>query len=161
MVKSLLIFSLFPVFVDCIQVTIQINSSHEIGPLKHLWSSTGFSPEIGGKTHLKDVSILNRLDSQLNLQLIGSLPTGAIDQIRVHWLLDLMTENPFSMHGSALDQFIHLLWNYQLMPGFELMGNPGHFFRSNFTGSEKKIIASSLFLFTGITVVLASDFGRQ
>ena len=34
-----------------------------------------------------------------------------------------------------LDNFIHRLWKYDLKPGFELMGNPGQFFKSNFTGT--------------------------
>lgn len=116
---------------------VQIQTNKGLGNLSHLWSSTGFSPVLGGKSHLKDVSIVNRLDNQLNVALIGSLPTGAIDQIRVHWLLDLMPNPLFNCAASSpLDQFMHLLWNYQLMPGFELMGNPGQFFRSNFTGKK-------------------------
>ena len=54
-------------------------------------------------------------------------------QVRVHWLLDLM-EGPFKI-GSRLDSFVHLLWSNNLRPGFEIMGNPGQFFQSNFTGT--------------------------
>ena len=54
-------------------------------------------------------------------------------QVRVHWLLDLM-EGPFKI-GNRLDSFVHLLWSNNLRPGFEIMGNPGQFFQSNFTGT--------------------------
>ena len=43
-------------------------------------------------------------------------------------------EGPFKI-GSRLDSFVHLLWSNNLRPGFEIMGNPGQFFQSNFTGT--------------------------
>ena len=109
--------------------------------MKNLWSSTGFSPE--ELNHTKNLDILTRKDTFLNVKLIGSLPQGSIQQIRVHWLLDLMT-NPFDM--GKLDDFIHLLWTCNLKPGFELMGNPGNFFQTDFKGKQM-----ALFLLTGIT----------
>ena len=58
-----------------------IHADQPIGSLKPLWISTGFSPELA-KSHAKNVSgILNRMDTQLNIKLIGSLPTGAMEQV--------------------------------------------------------------------------------
>lgn len=115
-------------------IDVIVHANEPIGKLKPLWTSTGFSPEVA-RTHVKNVSgILDRVDTRLNLKLIGSLPAGAIEQIRVHWLLDLMN-GPFEI--GKLDSFIQLLWSCNSKPGFEIMGNPGHFFQSNFTEREE------------------------
>ena len=112
---------------------ITIDPDKEIRALKPLWISTGFSPE-RAKTHERQSDDLLKLDTLLNLKLIGSLPRGAMEQVRVHWLLDLM-EGPYSM--GRLTDFIHALWKSNLRPGFELMGNPGNTFVSNFSGKRK------------------------
>ena len=70
-------------------LNITIDPNKEIRALKPLWISTGFSPE-RAKTHQRQSDDLLKLDTLLNLKLIGSLPRGAIEQVRVHWLLDLM-----------------------------------------------------------------------
>mgnify|MGYP001349875716 CR=1 FL=1 len=113
-------------------LNIYIDPNNEIRALKPLWISTGFSPE-RAKTHERQSNDLLKKETLLNLQLIGSLPRGAIEQVRVHWLLDLM-EGPLEM--GHLDDFIHALWKSNLRPGFELMGNPGNKFFSNFSGAE-------------------------
>ena len=112
---------------------ITIDPNKETRALKPLWISTGFSPE-RAKTHERQSNDLLKMDTLLNLKLIGSLPRGAMEQVRVHWLLDLM-EGPYSM--GRLTDFIHALWKSNLRPGFELMGNPGNIFVSNFSGKRK------------------------
>jgi hypothetical protein len=63
---------------------------------------------------------------------------GAIKQIRIHWMLDLLQiqtnvstanghapELPMEIDFSSLDRLIYQLYKYNLRPGFEIMGNPG------------------------------------
>ena len=80
-----------------IKVTININKKIKV--LRPLWTSTGFSPEIP-KTHAKEVNQLLNRDVLINLALIGSLPNNAIKQVRIHWLLDLMT-GPFQVSDGS------------------------------------------------------------
>ncbi|XP_022096558.1 alpha-L-iduronidase-like isoform X2 [Acanthaster planci] len=69
-----------------------------------------------------------------NLILIGSVPHGGIQQVRIHWLLDLITLSVNSLTGQIslnfdlLDQLVDRLWSNGLRPGFELMGNPSNWF---------------------------------
>ena len=56
---------------------------------------------------------------------------GSFEQVRIHWLLDLM-EGLFKIE--ELSNFMHHLWTFDLQPGFEIMGNPGNIFKSNFKG---------------------------
>uniref|UniRef100_A0A4W3IQ87 Alpha-L-iduronidase n=3 Tax=Callorhinchus milii TaxID=7868 RepID=A0A4W3IQ87_CALMI len=86
-----------------------------------------------------DVFDLSR-DQQINLAYIASVPHNGIEQVRIHWLLELITANR-EMNGKLmynftnLDRFIHLLWENGLKPGFELMGNPSGYF----TNFEEKV----------------------
>ena len=52
------------------------------------------------KTHAKEVNQLLNRDVLINLALIGSLPNKAIKQVRIHWLLDLMT-GPFQVSDGS------------------------------------------------------------
>ena len=64
-------------------IDVVINADQPIGDLRPLWTSTGFSPE-EARSHDKNVSdILSRMDTFLNLKLIGSLPIGAMQQVCV------------------------------------------------------------------------------
>ena len=63
-------------------IDVVINADQPIGDLRPLWTSTGFSPE-EARSHNKNVSdILSRMDTFLNLKLIGSLPIGAMQQVK-------------------------------------------------------------------------------
>ena len=62
-------------------IDVVINADQPIGDLRPLWTSTGFSPE-EARSHDKNVSaILSRMDTFLNLKLIGTLPIGAMQQV--------------------------------------------------------------------------------
>ncbi|OWF39847.1 Alpha-L-iduronidase [Mizuhopecten yessoensis] len=91
---------------------------------------------------------------KLNLALIGSVPHKGIHQVRIHWLLDLVKVVGFEKKGyephavkdskgsysddrkgdnpvydfSMLDEFLWILFENNLKPGFELMGSPSGFF---------------------------------
>ncbi|XP_038648259.1 alpha-L-iduronidase isoform X1 [Scyliorhinus canicula] len=116
--------------------SITVDASKTQRELRHFWRSTGFCPPL---PHNKaDVFDLSR-DQQLNLAYIASVPHTGIEQVRIHWLLELVTIR--EMNGKLLynfthlDNLIHLLWQNGLMPGFELMGNPSGYF----TNFEQKV----------------------
>jgi L-iduronidase len=67
----------------------------------------------------------------MNLALIGSLPARSVVQVRIHWLMNLVSitsVNPLQLEFSFLDQLVHFLWSHDLRPGFEVMGNPSSHF---------------------------------
>ncbi|KAJ7405095.1 hypothetical protein WISP_141875 [Willisornis vidua] len=56
-------------------------------PLRHFWRSTGFCPPLPhSRADLFDLS----KDQELNLAYISSVPQGGIEQVRIHWLLELV-----------------------------------------------------------------------
>ncbi|XP_078396502.1 alpha-L-iduronidase isoform X2 [Cetorhinus maximus] len=116
--------------------SIIVDASKAQRELKHFWRSTGFCPPL---PHNKaDVFDLSR-DQQLNLAYIASVPQSGIEQVRIHWLLELVTMREVNgkllYNFTNLDNLIHLLWQKGLKPGFELMGNPSGYF----TNFEEKV----------------------
>uniref|UniRef100_A0A8I3MCS0 Alpha-L-iduronidase n=1 Tax=Canis lupus familiaris TaxID=9615 RepID=A0A8I3MCS0_CANLF len=78
-------------------------------------------------------------DQQLNLAYVGAVPHGGIEQVRTHWLLELITARESAGQGLSynfthLDGYLDLLRENQLLPGFELMGSPSQ----RFTDFEDK-----------------------
>ncbi|PNF23475.1 hypothetical protein B7P43_G07722 [Cryptotermes secundus] len=115
------------------RVTVDV-AKPSIGELQHFWDSTGLCPSAP--------NFLLAKDERFNLALIGSLPHQSISQVRIHWLLDLITVSSVDESGTPyynftfLDQWIDWLQLYRLNPGFELMGNPSHLF-SDFSNSTQ------------------------
>ncbi|XP_072476015.1 alpha-L-iduronidase isoform X2 [Notamacropus eugenii] len=106
-----------------------VDASTATGQLKPFWKSTGFCPPLPHeKSDLYDLS----KDQQLNLAYISSVPHQGIEQVRTHWLLDLVTasvtDGDLRYNFTSLDRFLDLLWENQLIPGFELMGSPSGYF---------------------------------
>ncbi|XP_032297079.1 alpha-L-iduronidase isoform X2 [Coturnix japonica] len=68
----------------------------------------------------------------MNLAYISSVPHGGIEQVRIHWLLELITvrmvNEKLYYNFTALDNLMDRLWENKLIPGFELMGNPSGYF---------------------------------
>ncbi|KAM9507544.1 alpha-L-iduronidase isoform 3-T3 [Guaruba guarouba] len=98
-------------------------------PLQHFWRSTGFCPPLPhSRADLFDLS----KDQELNLAYISSVPHGGIEQVRIHWLLELVAVRVMTgklhYNFTALDNLMDRLWEYKLIPGFELMGNPSGYF---------------------------------
>uniref|UniRef100_A0A2K6T4M3 Alpha-L-iduronidase n=1 Tax=Saimiri boliviensis boliviensis TaxID=39432 RepID=A0A2K6T4M3_SAIBB len=90
-------------------------------------------------------------DQQLNLAYVGAVPHRGIEQVRTHWLLELVTRGSpgwdLSYNFTHLDGYLDLLRENQLLPGFELMGSPsGHFtdFEDKQQVFEWKDLVSSL-----------------
>lgn len=112
---------------------VTINSSVPIGELRHFWKSTGFCPPLPHES----ASAFDLSDDMVqNLAIIGSIPHGGVEQVRIHWLFDLVTvtsNKPFqppTYNFTLLDQMIDLLYENGFRPGFELMGNPSNIFTS-------------------------------
>uniref|UniRef100_A0A3Q1ISV6 Uncharacterized protein n=1 Tax=Anabas testudineus TaxID=64144 RepID=A0A3Q1ISV6_ANATE len=121
----------FTVFAFLINISGTSSSSYVItvdvrrpaGDLKHFWRSTGFCPPLPHtQAHQFDLSI----DQQLNLAYVGSVPHGGIQQVRIHWMLELIRRPQYNF--TKLDQLIELLWINGLRPGFELMGSVSNYF---------------------------------
>ncbi|XP_078261870.1 alpha-L-iduronidase isoform X2 [Rhinoraja longicauda] len=78
-------------------------------------------------------------DQELNLAYVASVPHSGIEQVRIHWLLELISireiNGKLQYTFTNLDGLIHRLWQHELTPGFELMGNPSGYF----TNFEEKI----------------------
>ncbi|KAF7239958.1 Alpha-L-iduronidase [Varanus komodoensis] len=142
---------------------VNVDLSQTERELKHFWKSTGFCPPLPhSQADLFDLS----QDQRINLAYISSVPHNGIEQIRIHWLLELIEEvldSCFVGHGpigrgtelditfqdllavrvvfgkrvsngtlqynfTSLDNFMALLWENKLQPGFELMGSPSGYF---------------------------------
>ncbi|XP_014017008.1 alpha-L-iduronidase isoform X2 [Salmo salar] len=126
-------------FVFALLMTIPnaVGSSYEItvdvgkpsGHLKHFWRSTGFCPPLP-HTHSNQYDLSR--DQELNLAYVGSVPHRGIQQVRIHWMLELITahidKGELQYNFSQLDQLIDLLWINGLLPGFELMGSVNNYF---------------------------------
>ncbi|XP_072216572.1 alpha-L-iduronidase isoform X2 [Excalfactoria chinensis] len=108
-------------------------------PLRHFWRSTGFCPPLPhSSAGLFDLS----KDQEMNLAYISSVPHDGIEQVRIHWLLELITvrmvNEKLYYNFTALDNLMDCLWENKLIPGFELMGNPSGYFL-NFEDKEQVV----------------------
>lgn len=110
-------------------VNVVLDASRVVGPLRHFWESTGFCPPDPHQDFRKFIFTNDELQ---NLAYIGSVPNKGIKQVRIHWLLDLVSMvldvDRLVYNFTYLDKAISLLVGNDLKPGFELMGNPSNFF---------------------------------
>lgn len=118
--------------LSCSSVEVNVKADKPLRNLKHFWRSTGFCPpQPHTDARLYDLS----KDQQMNLALIGSVPHRGIQQVRIHWMLELVSaevsRGEYHYNFTHLDQLIDLLWQNGLQPGFELMGSVSNTF-SNF-----------------------------
>ncbi|XP_073453697.1 alpha-L-iduronidase isoform X4 [Aquarana catesbeiana] len=108
---------------------ISIDPTKDRKPMKHFWKSTGFCPPL---PHNNSETYFLGKDQRLNLAYISSVPHGGIKQVRMHWLLDLITFNVVNRipqyNFTKLDELMDLLMENDLVPGFELMGSPSGYF---------------------------------
>ncbi|XP_068594599.1 alpha-L-iduronidase [Brachionichthys hirsutus] len=108
---------------------VAVDAGRSVGDLRHFWRSTGFCPPLPhNQSHQFDLSI----DQQQNLAFVGSVPHGGIQQVRIHWMLELVTARDAAgrvqYNFTKLDQLVDLLWINGLQPGFELMGSVSSYF---------------------------------
>lgn len=69
-------------------LTVDYNSSNDVKKLPRFWMNTGFAPP---EPLDKVADFLESDDVNLNLEIIGSLPNNGIKNVRIHWLLNLLT----------------------------------------------------------------------
>ncbi|XP_064119925.1 alpha-L-iduronidase-like isoform X2 [Macrobrachium nipponense] len=110
-------------------IKIFVDGEKPEGPFEHIWRSSGLCPpDPHSDAHL----FLLSQDELQNLALIGSLPNDGIAQVRIHWLLDLVNATVDDLgpkyNYTHLDSFMNRLRQFNLKPGFEIMGNPGDIF---------------------------------
>lgn len=127
-------------------VVVTVAGGHVVSDLPNLWSSTGFTPP---DPHERIPRLLSSNDMRQNLALIGSLPSfSGRREVRVDWLLDLVSirrqqDNFVDYRFDHLDDFVEVLYDSNLRPGFKIMGNPSKFF-TNFE-DETQVRYSSTF----------------
>ncbi|XP_044184139.1 alpha-L-iduronidase-like isoform X3 [Acropora millepora] len=136
-----IVLMLFPLLtrelkVDTVEVLL--NAGAVVGPLRHFWESTGFCPP---DPHQEFYRFILANDEIQNLAYIGSVPKEGIKQVRIHWLLDLVSmkrtqDRSIIYNFTYLDAALELLIDNRLRPGFELMGNPSNFF-TDFDDTEQ------------------------
>ncbi|XP_005554313.3 alpha-L-iduronidase isoform X2 [Macaca fascicularis] len=128
---------------------VQVDAARTLWPLRRFWRSTGFCPPL---PHSQADQYVLSWDQQLNLAYVGAVPHRGIEQVRTHWLLELVTTRGSTGRGPSynfthLDGYLDLLRENQLLPGFELMGSAsGHFtdFEDKQQVFEWKDLVSSL-----------------
>lgn len=108
---------------------ISVDVDKPVSDLTHFWRSSGFCPPLPHtQAHQFDLST----DQQLNLAYLGSVPHGGVQQVRIHWMMELVTAQDVGgrpqYNFTKLDQLIELLWTNGLRPGFELMGSVSNYF---------------------------------
>lgn len=108
---------------------ITVDVSEPVGNLRQFWRSTGFCPPL---PHTRADQYDLSTDQRLNLAYVASVPHGGIQQVRIHWMLELVSAQraggEVHYNFTKLDQLIDLLWTNGLHPGFELMGSVSNFF---------------------------------
>lgn len=67
---------------------VRVDAARALRPLRPFWRSTGFCPPL---PHDQADQFDLSWDQQLNLAYIGAIPHSGIEQVRVHWLLSLIT----------------------------------------------------------------------
>ncbi|XP_053317658.1 alpha-L-iduronidase [Spea bombifrons] len=115
--------------VICKNYVVKVDPTKDRKQMKHFWKSTGFCPPL---PHDKSEMYFLGKDQKLNLAYISSVPYNGIVQVRIHWLLDLVTvlvsNGKLQYDFNKLDSFVDLLMMNGLAPGFELMGSPSGYF---------------------------------
>ncbi|XP_034026964.1 alpha-L-iduronidase [Thalassophryne amazonica] len=108
---------------------ITVDVSKPVRYLQHFWTSTGFCPPL---PHTQADQFDLSPDQQLSLAYVGSVPHRGIQQVRIHWMLELVTAQDIGgepqYNVTKLDQLIELLWINGLQPDFELMGSVSNYF---------------------------------
>lgn len=153
-------FSVFALLLNITRTSttsyvITVDVGRPVGDLKHFWTSTGFCPPLPHtQAHQFDLSV----DQQQNLAHVGSVPHGGIQQVRIHWMLELVIAQDIGgqpqYNFTKLDQLIDLLWINGLRPGFELMGSVSNYF----TDFEDK---SQVFEWRNLVYLIAKRYIEQ
>lgn len=63
-----------------------VNGAENLKKLPRFWTNSGFSPPVEKVDEYFDSDDVNS-----NLEIIGSLPNKGISNVRIHWLLNLLS----------------------------------------------------------------------
>lgn len=85
---TITVFCCFFYGIHASTLTVDYNSSNDVKKLPRFWKNTGFAPP---EPLDKIADFFESDDVNLNLEIIGSLPNNGIKNIRIHWLLNLLT----------------------------------------------------------------------
>lgn len=87
--KLLFIACLMSVVKANVRVEIDfIKATNEVKKLPRFWTNTGFAPP---EPVDKAADFFETDDVKRNLEIIGSLPNQGIRNVRIHWLLNLLS----------------------------------------------------------------------
>ncbi|XP_062519086.1 alpha-L-iduronidase-like [Corticium candelabrum] len=130
MASLFLFLSLFVATCVAEDYEISVNVNDIVREVSPFWHSTGFCPPL---PHEKSRDYDLAEDEIQNIIYIGSIPNNGIEQVRIHWLLDLVTleknsSDHFVYNFTFLDILLDHLHDNGLRPGFEIMGNPSDYF---------------------------------
>lgn len=91
-------FTKLILLIACCFVSIEASTIHvdidfmkateELKKLPRFWTNTGFAPPEPVESPEK---FFESDDVNLNLEIIGSLPNRGIQNVRIHWLLNLLS----------------------------------------------------------------------
>lgn len=75
--------------VQSLRVNVEFDElTRELKRLPRFWTNTGFAPP----APVENVTdFFQSKDVHLNLEIIGSLPNQGISNVRIHWLLNLLS----------------------------------------------------------------------
>ncbi|CAO1383924.1 unnamed protein product [Diamesa hyperborea] len=125
-IKTLEVLVLLLVTAESHRVNIEFSElTRELKLLPRFWTNTGFAPP----APVENVTdFFESKDVNLNLEIIGSLPNKGISNVRIHWLLNLLSISNYTQFDipvydfQRLDSFLWSLINdYQLLPTIEIM----------------------------------------
>ena len=126
---------IFTLLVACVAgkelaFVADINGGRIRGLLPHFWESTGFCPPAPHVEQSLDYDLGESMHQ--NLLFIAGIPNRGSWQVRIHFLLDLVTATRSDAgplcNFTQLDVLVARLVALRLRPGFELMGNPSGLF---------------------------------
>ena len=84
---EVLVFILAATASHCVNIEFG-ELTKELKRLPRFWTNTGFAPP----APVENVTeFFESMDVNLNLEIIGSLPNQGIPNIRIHWLLNLLS----------------------------------------------------------------------
>jgi L-iduronidase len=126
---SIILFCFLSVFAVAVRegtLSVNVDCASSAGSLTPFWASVGYTP----------ATYALRGDELENTLLIGATPNRGVTQVRIHYLMDLVTVTGFAPSASTpsgyqlsyiwaeLDHALDFLVSMGLSPGFEFMGSP-------------------------------------
>ncbi|KAF5299483.1 hypothetical protein FQR65_LT01064 [Abscondita terminalis] len=116
-------------YKQCYALTLKLDSNQQLYDVILSINSILIEIEnnpLGSKNEYYRFLLSN--DEKLNLAYIGALPNRAIEQVRIHWLFNLISlrivNEVYVYNFTHLDSLLDWIRHEKLYPGFELMGVP-------------------------------------